>query len=93
MCATGWPSSAVNYPDSEDSGAGYLVGTRCGRVLSTDVGINTDLCARPGDSGGPLYSQTDHTALGIPIETIITDLNARIASQGSTFTVITTPNG
>jgi streptogrisin C len=116
VCATGSASSAVNYPDSVDSGAGegYLVGTRCGRVLSTDVGINTDLCARPGDSGGPLYSQTDHTALGIlegnqqarsgpcqvgelnnyiPIETIITDLNARIASQGSTFTVITTPNG
>jgi streptogrisin C len=116
VCATGTASSAVNYPDSVDSGAGagYLVGTRCGRVLSTDVGINTDLCARPGDSGGPLYSQTDHTALGIlegnqqartgpcqvgelnnyiPIETIITDLNARIASQGSTFTVITTPNG
>jgi streptogrisin C len=116
VCATGTASSAVNYPDSVDSGAGagYLVGTRCGRVLSTDVGINTDLCARPGDSGGPLFSQADHTALGIlegnqqsrsgacqagelnnyvPIETIITDLNARIASQGSTFTVITTPNG
>lgn len=116
VCATGSASSAVNYPDSVDSGAGagYLVGTRCGRVLSTDVGINTDLCARPGDSGGPLYAQTDNTALGIlegnqqartgpcqagelnnyvPIETIITDLNARIASQGSTFTVITTPNG
>jgi streptogrisin C len=116
VCATGSASSAVNYPDSVDSGAGagYLVGTRCGRVLSTDVGINTDLCARPGDSGGPLYSQTDDTALGIlegnqqarsgacqvgelnnyiPIETIITDLNARIASQGSTFNVITAPNG
>jgi streptogrisin C len=116
VCATGTASSVVNYPDSVDSGAGagYLVGTRCGRVLSTDVGINTDLCARPGDSGGPLYSQADHTALGIlegnqqartgacqpgelnnyiPIETIITDLNARIAGQGSTFAVITTPTG
>jgi streptogrisin C len=116
VCATGTASSAVNYPDSVDSGAGagYLVGTRCGRVLSTDVGINTDLCARPGDSGGPLFSQADHTALGIlignqqsrsgpcqagelnnyaPIETIITDLSARVASQGSTFAVITTPNG
>jgi streptogrisin C len=116
VCATGSASSVVNYPDSVDSGAGagYLVGTRCGRVLSTDVGINTDLCARPGDSGGPLYNQTDHTALGIlignqqsrsgacqagelnnyaPIETITTDLSARAASQGSTFAVITTPNG
>ncbi|MET0235820.1 MAG: trypsin-like serine protease [Kibdelosporangium sp.] len=116
VCATGSASSVVNYPDSVDSGAGsgYLVGTRCGRVLSTDVGINTDLCARPGDSGGPLFSQADHTALGIlignqqsrsgacqagelnnyaPIETITTDLSARAASQGSTFSVITTPNG
>jgi streptogrisin C len=116
VCATGSASSVVNYPDSVDSGAGagYLVGTRCGRVLSTDVGINTDLCARPGDSGGPLFSQADHAALGIlignqqsrsgacqagelnnyaPIETITTDLSARVASQGSTFAVITTPAG
>jgi streptogrisin C len=116
VCATGSASSAANYPDSVDSGAGagYLVGTRCGHVLSTDVGVNTDVCSRPGDSGGPLFSQTDHTALGIlegnqqsrsgpcqagelnnyaPIETITTDLSARIASQGSTFAVITTPNG
>ncbi|ALG15398.1 hypothetical protein AOZ06_39030 [Kibdelosporangium phytohabitans] len=116
VCASGSASSVVNYPDSVDSGAGagYLVGTRCGRVLSTDVGINTDLCARPGDSGGPLYNQADHTALGIlignqqsrsgpcqagelnnyaPIETITTDLSARVASKGSTFAVITTPNG
>ncbi|MCS7476203.1 S1 family peptidase [Umezawaea endophytica] len=116
VCATGSGSSAINYPDSVDSGAGqdYLVGTRCGRVLSTDVGINTDICARAGDSGGPLFSQVDHTALGIlegsqqarsgpcqlgelnnyvPIETIITELNERVAGQGSTFAVITTPNG
>ncbi len=116
VCASGSGSSAINYPDSVDSGAGqdYLVGTRCGRVLSTDVGINTDICARAGDSGGPLFSQVDHSALGIlegsqqarsgpcqlgelnnyvPIETVITELNARIAGQGSTFAVITTPNG
>lgn len=115
-CATGSGSSAVNYPDSVDSGAGagYLVGTRCGRVLSTDVGINTDICARAGDSGGPLFNQADHTALGIlegsqqersgacapgelnnyvPIETITTDLTERVAGQGSTFAVITTPTG
>ncbi|MCX2949382.1 trypsin-like serine protease [Lentzea sp. NEAU-D7] len=67
VCATGSGSSAVNYPDSFDSGAGegYLVGTRCGRVLSTDVGINTDLCARNGDSGSPLFSQVTKSALGI----------------------------
>jgi streptogrisin C len=116
VCATGTGSDVANYPDSYDSGAGqdYLVGTRCGRVLSTDVGINTDICARAGDSGGPLFSQVDHTALGIlegsqqarkgpclagelnnyvPISTILEDLNARIAGQGSVFNVITTPNG
>ena len=67
VCATGSASSAADYPGAVDSGAGqgYLVGTRCGRVLSTDVGINTDICARPGDSGGPLFSQVHHTALGI----------------------------
>jgi streptogrisin C len=67
VCATGSGSNAVDDPKAIDSGAGegYLVGTRCGRVLSTDVGINTDICARPGDSGGPLFSQVDHTALGI----------------------------
>lgn len=67
VCASGSGSSEVDYPDSVDSGAGagYLVGTRCGRVLSTDVGINTDVCARAGDSGGPLFSQVDKAALGI----------------------------
>ncbi|QQQ78382.1 hypothetical protein IOD16_07950 [Saccharothrix sp. 6-C] len=116
VCATGSGSNAADDPGAIDSGAGkgYLVGTRCGRVLSTDVGINTDLCARPGDSGGPLFSQVDHTALGIlegnqqsrtgacasgelnnyvPIDTILTDIQARYASLRSTFAVITTPNG
>lgn len=67
VCATGTGSDVSNYPESYDTGAGddYLVGTRCGKVLSTDVGINTDLCARRGDSGGPLFSQIDHTAYGI----------------------------
>ncbi|MGI5506915.1 trypsin-like serine protease [Lentzea sp. CA-135723] len=67
VCASGSGSSAVNYPDSYDSGAGegYLVGTRCGRVLSTDVGINTDICARNGDSGSPLFSQVTKAGLGI----------------------------
>jgi streptogrisin C len=116
VCATGSASSAVNYPDSYDSGAGegYLVGTRCGRVLSTDVGINTDLCARAGDSGGPLFSQVTKAGLGIlegsqqsrsgacqvgelnnyaPLSTILEDLSARQASGGSTFNLITTPQG
>lgn len=67
VCADGSASDKRNYPQSVDSGAGfdYLPGTRCGQVTSTDVGINTDICARAGDSGGPLFSQVDSTALGI----------------------------
>ncbi|MCP2245009.1 trypsin-like serine protease [Lentzea aerocolonigenes] len=67
VCTSGAGASSVDYPDSYDSGpgAGYHPGTRCGRVLSTDVGINTDLCARNGDSGSPLFSQVDKAALGI----------------------------
>ncbi|HEX7307619.1 trypsin-like serine protease [Lentzea sp.] len=67
VCASGSGSSAVTYPEAVDSGAGegYVVGTKCGQVLSTDVGINTDVCARAGDSGGPLFDQTDKAALGI----------------------------
>lgn len=67
VCADGSASNARNYPQAVDSGAGfdYLPGTRCGLVTSTDVGINTNICARPGDSGGPLFSQVDGTALGI----------------------------
>lgn len=67
VCADGSASNARNYPQAVDSGAGfdYLPGTRCGQVTSTDVGINTNICARPGDSGGPLFSQVDGTALGI----------------------------
>ncbi|MBB5897572.1 trypsin-like serine protease [Kutzneria kofuensis] len=67
VCADGSASNRRNYPQAVDSGAGvdYLPGTRCGQVTSTDVGINTNICARPGDSGGPLFSQVDNTALGI----------------------------
>jgi streptogrisin C len=67
VCASGSASHTDNYPASWTSGpnSGYLVGTRCGKVKSTDVGINTDICARAGDSGGPLFSQLDFTAYGI----------------------------
>jgi len=68
-CASGTASDSANYPASYDSGAGdgYLVGTRCGKVISSKdlVGIWTDICARLGDSGGPLFSQIDKTAYGI----------------------------
>jgi streptogrisin C len=67
VCASGSASDAATYPDVTDSGAGagFLSGTRCGLVTSTDVGINTDLCSRAGDSGGPLFDQVNQSALGI----------------------------
>jgi streptogrisin C len=74
VCATGTASSSVNYADSYWTGhndsdvAGYLVGTRCGKTIQNrpdNVSIWTDICARPGDSGGPLFSQVDNTAYGI----------------------------
>jgi streptogrisin C len=69
VCATGTGAADV-YPDN----SGYLAGTKCGRVLprpfpppTGDVAgfINTDICSRPGDSGGPLFSQTNNRAYGI----------------------------
>jgi streptogrisin C len=67
VCASGAAASDVTYPDSWDSGAGagFRPGTRCGRVTTKDVAINTDICARAGDSGGPLFSEIDNVGLGI----------------------------
>lgn len=67
VCASGSASSTANYPDSWPSGNndGYLVGTRCGVITGVDGGFQTDICARPGDSGGSLFSQIDNTAYGI----------------------------
>ncbi|HEX6341947.1 trypsin-like serine protease [Umezawaea sp.] len=116
VCAAGSGSSAADHPAEVDSGAGagYQPGTHCGQVLSTDVGINTDVCARAGDSGGPLFTEVDRAGLGIlegsqqersgpcapgelnnysPLDTILTDLGERVASQGSVFSVITSPQG
>ena len=67
VCASGAAASSVDYPAAYDSGpgVGYRPGTRCGRVTSTDVAINTDICARAGDSGSPLFSEVDHAGYGI----------------------------
>lgn len=68
VCATGsayTPKAGEVYVDS-GAGAGYLPGTRCGEVLGTSTGgIDVRICARPGDSGGPLFTETDGKALGI----------------------------
>ena len=67
VCASGAAASAVDFPQAWDSGApaGYFPGTRCGQVMSKDVAINTDICARAGDSGSPLFSEVDHAGYGI----------------------------
>ncbi|MDT4989175.1 MAG: streptogrisin [Micromonosporaceae bacterium] len=68
VCATGAGASSVDYTDAVDSGpgAGYRPGTRCGIVTGQSNGaIDTDLCARAGDSGGPLFSEVTHSAIGI----------------------------
>ncbi|MFR9776764.1 trypsin-like serine protease [Micromonospora sp. MS34] len=67
-CATGsayTPKAGETYVDS-GAGAGYVPGTRCGEIISTaGGGITVRVCARPGDSGGPLFTESDGKALGI----------------------------
>jgi hypothetical protein len=67
-CATGsgyTPQPGETYVDS-GAGLGYLPGTRCGEVTGTATGgIDMRICARPGDSGGPLFTEVDGKALGI----------------------------
>jgi streptogrisin C len=68
VCATGAGASAADFTDAVESGAGqgYLPGTRCGLVTGqSNGGIDTDICARPGDSGGPLFDEASGAAVGI----------------------------
>lgn len=68
VCATGsgyTPKTGEVYVDS-GAGAGYLPGTRCGEIDGKSAGgIDVRICARPGDSGGPLFTESDGKALGI----------------------------
>ncbi|SCL65407.1 streptogrisin C [Micromonospora citrea] len=68
VCATGaayTPKAGEQYVDS-GAGAGYLPGTRCGEIIGkASGGIDVRICARPGDSGGPLFTEADGKALGI----------------------------
>ncbi|WP_328343083.1 trypsin-like peptidase domain-containing protein [Micromonospora sp. NBC_00421] len=68
VCATGsayTPKAGEQYVDS-GAGAGFLPGTRCGEVIGkASGGIDVRVCARPGDSGGPLFTESDGRALGI----------------------------
>ena len=67
VCATGsgyTPAPGERHVDS-GAGRGYVPGTRCGEVTALDGGIVTNICARRGDSGGPLFTEADRKALGI----------------------------
>ncbi|MFI5487535.1 S1 family peptidase [Micromonospora echinaurantiaca] len=68
VCATGsayTPKAGETYVDS-GAGAGYVPGTRCGEVFGRGSGgIDVYICARPGDSGGPLFVESTGKALGI----------------------------
>jgi streptogrisin C len=68
VCATGsgyTPAAGERYVDS-GAGAGYIPGTRCGQIFGkSNGGIDVHVCARPGDSGGPLFTEADGKALGI----------------------------
>ncbi|WP_210916675.1 trypsin-like serine protease [Micromonospora sp. U21] len=68
VCATGsayTPKAGELYVDS-GAGAGYVPGTRCGEITGkSSGGIDVRICARPGDSGGPLFTEADGKALGI----------------------------
>ncbi|MEH0845770.1 S1 family peptidase, partial [Micromonospora sp. CPCC 205711] len=68
VCATGsayTPKAGETYVDS-GAGLGYVPGTRCGEVTGkASGGIDVRICARPGDSGGPLFTESDGRALGI----------------------------
>jgi hypothetical protein len=68
VCATGsgyTPAAGETYVDS-GAGLGYVPGTRCGEVNgTTSGGIDVRICARNGDSGGPLFSEVERKGLGI----------------------------
>jgi Trypsin len=68
VCASGAGyTPGPNDPPYVDSGAGvgYVPGTHCGEVTSVGARIAVRICARKGDSGGPLYTEADGKALGI----------------------------
>ncbi|MFC4909547.1 hypothetical protein [Actinomadura gamaensis] len=51
----GWVACAGGWTDD----------TQCGHVTGKSNGIIMDICRYHGDSGGPLYSQVDHSGYGI----------------------------
>ena len=61
----GWVVCHTGSATPDYGGRNWLPGTRCGQVTVKDGGIRTNLCSRPTDSGGPLFSQIDNRGYGI----------------------------
>jgi streptogrisin C len=66
LCHSG---SANDETNKGTENANYRPGTRCGAVKGKGGQVDRvfvmDICSRPGDSGGPLFSQTDRLAYGL----------------------------
>lgn len=67
VCASGSGYTPAPGEPIVDSGAGvgYVPGTHCGEVTGKGSMINVRICARRGDSGGPLFTEADGKVLGI----------------------------
>lgn len=69
VCATGAAYTPAAGEPIVDSGAGegYQPGTRCGTVSAISPAglVTVNICARPGDSGGPLFTEANGKAIGI----------------------------
>jgi len=63
VCGTG--SGDADSSSGYQRNIGYWPGTRCGEITGKDGGLKTNICTRPGDSGGPLFSELDGRAYGI----------------------------
>jgi streptogrisin C len=67
VCAAGsgyTPRPGEAFVDS-GAGAGYVPGIHCGEITSKGNTISARICARKGDSGGPLFTEADGKVLGI----------------------------
>jgi streptogrisin C len=61
-------------------------GTRCGEITGLPAGgIETNICAKRGDSGSPLFNQVTHTAFGIESSATNVDSPCGPAADQHTF--------
>ncbi|MDG4801942.1 trypsin-like serine protease [Micromonospora sp. WMMD980] len=64
VCETG--SGDAGSDSGYHTNLGYVPGTRCGSITQHyGGGLEANICARSGDSGGPLFSEVDNKPYGI----------------------------